>query len=49
MYNRLFNFLDNIISKLSNNNPSKGKYNNEPNIIYTTIEKGREKLRKYYS
>ena len=49
MYNKLFNFLNNITSKLGDNNYSKSKYNNWPNIVRAAAEKGREKLRKYYS
>ena len=49
MYNKLFNFLNDITSKLGDDDYSKGEYDNQPNIVRAAAEKGREKLRKYYS
>jgi hypothetical protein len=49
MYNKLFNFLDDITSKLGDDDHSEGEYDDWPDIVRAAAEKGREKLRKYYS
>ncbi|KAF1913612.1 hypothetical protein BDU57DRAFT_454966, partial [Ampelomyces quisqualis] len=44
MYNRLFNFLDQITSKLSYKE-DKSTYS----VVRAVVEKGKKKLLKYYS
>jgi hypothetical protein len=48
MYNRLFDFLDSMTTELDEDH-SEQATNNWPTVVRNAANKGKEKLKKYYS
>jgi hypothetical protein len=49
MYNRLFDFLDQMTLELSNEEDENGGHDSWPDVVKAAAERGKKKLSKYYS